>query len=62
MCLVLGALGYAGSVLYAKRAAIRRRLQRRPGLNSLRLRRECYASNRGRGIRVLPTAAGAAVA
>ena len=34
VCLVLGALGYAGSVLYAKRAAIRRRLQRRPGLNS----------------------------
>ena len=38
MCLVLGALGYAGSsagsVLYAKRATIRRGSEHRPGLNS----------------------------
>lgn len=34
VCLVLGALGYAGSVLYAKRATIRRGSEHRPGLNS----------------------------
>ena len=34
VCLVLGALGYAGSVLYAKCATIRSGLEHRPGLNS----------------------------
>ena len=34
VCLVLGALWYAGSVLYAKRATIRRGSEHRPGLNS----------------------------
>ena len=34
VCLVLGALGYTGSVLYAKRATIRRGSEHRPGLNS----------------------------
>ena len=34
VCVVLGALAYLGSIVITKREAIRRRLDRRPGLNS----------------------------
>ena len=34
VCVLLAALGYSGSVIFTKREAIRRRLDRRPGLNA----------------------------
>ena len=34
VCLLIAALAYSGAILFNKREAIRRRLDRRPGLNS----------------------------